>query len=40
LRKPSPQGKSVTQLTTRENEILQWLAKGLTNKEIASQTET
>lgn len=37
-----PQGKAVedAQLTARENEILQMLAKGLSNKEIASQIDT
>lgn len=40
FRKRSPQGVQETQLTPRENEILQWVAKGLSNKEIAAQIKT
>jgi len=40
FRKPSPKGLEEAQLTARENEILQLLAKGLLNKEIASQIDT
>ena len=40
FRKPSPKGLEEAQLTARENEILQFLARGLSNKEIASQINT
>jgi DNA-binding NarL/FixJ family response regulator len=40
FRKPSPTGLAQAQLTARENEILQWIATGLSNKEIASQINT
>jgi DNA-binding NarL/FixJ family response regulator len=40
FRKPAPQGVEEARLTPRENEILQWLAKGMSNKEIASQIKT
>jgi DNA-binding NarL/FixJ family response regulator len=41
FRKPSPPGvEAEAQLTPRENEILQWIAKGLSNKEIAAQIKT
>jgi DNA-binding NarL/FixJ family response regulator len=41
FRKPSPPGvEAEAQLTPRENEILQWIAKGLSNKEIAVQIKT
>ena len=40
FRKPVPQGQENPQLTPREQEILQWIAKGLSNKEIASQINT
>lgn len=40
FRKPSPKGLEAAQLTARENEILQWVAKGLSNKEIAAQINT
>ena len=40
FRDPAPQGRCNVLLTTRENEILQWIAKGLSNKEIASQIDT
>jgi len=39
FRKPTPKESEAPQLTTRENEILQLLAKGYANKEIASQLE-
>jgi DNA-binding NarL/FixJ family response regulator len=38
FRRPLPKG--LDELTPREIEILQWLAKGLSNKEIATQIET
>jgi DNA-binding NarL/FixJ family response regulator len=40
FRQPLPKSLDEAKLTARENEILQWLAKGLSNKEIASQIET
>lgn len=40
FRKPSPKGLEAAQLTARESEILQWVAKGLSNKEIAAQIDT
>ncbi|MCX6927305.1 MAG: response regulator transcription factor [Verrucomicrobia bacterium] len=40
FRKPSAKGLEEAQLTVRESEILQLLAKGLLNKEIASQIDT
>ena len=40
FRKPPPKGLEDAQLTARESEILQLLAKGLANKEIASQIDT
>ena len=40
FRKPSPKGLAEAQLTARENEILQWVATGLSNKEIASRINT
>jgi DNA-binding NarL/FixJ family response regulator len=40
FRKPSAKGFEEAQLTARENEILQFLASGLSNKEIASQINT
>jgi DNA-binding NarL/FixJ family response regulator len=40
FRKPASRDVAEARLTTRENEILQWLAKGLSNKEIASQINT
>lgn len=40
FRKPAPKGLELGQLTARESEILQWIAKGLSNKEIASQINT
>ncbi len=41
FRKPSPPGVvAEAQLTPRENEILQWIAQGLSNKEIAAQIKT
>ncbi len=40
FRKPASQGLAEAELTTRENEILQWIAKGLSNKEIAAKIET
>jgi DNA-binding NarL/FixJ family response regulator len=40
FRKPSPPGVEDARLTPRENEILQWIARGMSNKEIASQIKT
>jgi DNA-binding NarL/FixJ family response regulator len=40
FRQPAPRGVEYAQLTARENEILHWLAKGLSNKEIAQQINT
>ena len=40
FRKPAPKGLEEAQLTVRESEILQLLAKGLLNKEIASQIDS
>jgi DNA-binding NarL/FixJ family response regulator len=40
FRKPAPQGVEEARLTPRESEILQWIAKGMSNKEIASQIKT
>ena len=40
FRKPASKGLAEAELTTRENEILQWIAKGLSNKEIAAKIET
>jgi len=40
FRKPAHQGLAEAELTTRENEILQWVAKGLSNKEIAAKIDT
>jgi len=40
FRKRAPQGVEEARLTPRENEILQWIAKGMSNKEIASQIKT
>ena len=37
FRKPAPRGLEEAELTSREKEILQLLAKGYANKEIASQ---
>ncbi len=40
FRKPAPKGLAEAELTARENEILQWVAKGLSNKEIAAKIDT
>jgi DNA-binding NarL/FixJ family response regulator len=40
FRKPAPRGVADAELTVREAEILQLVAKGLSNKEIASQINT
>ena len=40
FRKPASQGLAEAELTARENEILQWVAKGLSNKEIAAKIDT
>ena len=40
FRKPMPKGVAEAELTARENEILQWIAKGLSNKEIAAKIDT
>ncbi|MEI6196168.1 MAG: response regulator transcription factor [Verrucomicrobiota bacterium] len=40
FRKPAPKGLTEAELTIRENEILQWIAKGLSNKEIAVKIDT
>jgi DNA-binding NarL/FixJ family response regulator len=39
FRKPAPKGPEEAKLTSRENEILQLLAKGYANKEIASHLQ-
>ena len=40
FRKPASKGLAEAELTERENEILQWIAKGLSNKEIATKIDT